>query len=113
LVALSYAELIINLQCAMSARLISSQKLPILENGDRVTREEFERRYHRMPNVKKAELIEGVVYVPSPLRYRQHGLPHSQIMTWLSLPSQWRAGIFSLVGQRSRISLVCVAGRKL
>jgi hypothetical protein len=65
----------------MSARLISSQNLPILENGDRVTREEFERRYHRMPNVKKAELIEGVVYVASPLRYRQHGLPHSQIMT--------------------------------
>jgi len=42
----------------MSARLISSQNLPILENGDRVTREEFERRYHRMPNVKKAELFE-------------------------------------------------------
>jgi hypothetical protein len=35
-VALSYADLIINLQCAMSARLISSQNLPILENGDRV-----------------------------------------------------------------------------
>ena len=61
----------------------TSQKLPILENGDRVNRQEFERRYHQMPNVKKAELIEGTVYVPSPLRYRQHGLPHSQIMTWL------------------------------
>jgi hypothetical protein len=48
----------------MSARLISSQNLPILENGDRVTRDEFERRYHRMPNVKKAELIEGVVNYP-------------------------------------------------
>jgi len=67
----------------MSARLISSQKLPILENGDRVTREEFERRYHQMPNVKKAELIEGIVYGLTPLRYRQHGLPHSQIMIWL------------------------------
>jgi len=53
----------------MSARLISSQNLPILENGDRVTREEFERRYHRMTNMKK---IEGMVYVPSPLRYQQH-----------------------------------------
>jgi len=48
-----------------------------------VTRHEFERRYHHMPNVKKAELIEGVVYVPSPLRYNQHGKPHSQIMIWL------------------------------
>jgi len=69
----------------MSARLISSQNLPILENGDRVTREEFERRYHRMPKVKKAELIEGIVYVASPLRYQKHGQPHSDIMTWLGI----------------------------
>ena len=69
----------------MSARLISSQNLPILENGDRVTREEFERRYHRMPSVKKAELIEGIVYVASPLRYQNHGQPHSDIMTWLGV----------------------------
>jgi Uma2 family endonuclease len=83
LAALSYAELIINLQCAMSARLISSQNLPILENGDRVTREEFERYYHQMPNIKKAELIEGVVYVPSPVRVTRHGRPHSWIIGWL------------------------------
>jgi Uma2 family endonuclease len=38
-----------------------------------------------MPNVKKAELIEGVVYVASPLRYQQHGQPHSDIMTWLGV----------------------------
>jgi hypothetical protein len=67
----------------MSARLISSQNLPILENGDRVTPEEFEQRYHRMPNVKKAELIEGVVYVPSPVRVTRHGRPHSWIIGWL------------------------------
>ena len=35
--------------------------IPRLENGDRVTRPEFERRYHQMPNVKKAELIELIV----------------------------------------------------
>ena len=68
---------------AMSFTSITSHKLPILENGDRVTRDEFERRYHQMPNLKKAELIEGLVYVPSPLRYRQHGFPHSQMMIWL------------------------------
>ncbi len=60
-------------------------KLPRLENGDRVTRDEFERRYQRMPNLKKAELIEGVVYVASPLRYQGHGQPHSDIMTWLGV----------------------------
>jgi Uma2 family endonuclease len=59
--------------------------IPRLENGDRVTRPEFEQRYHQMPNVKKAELIEGVVYVASPLRYNRHGKPHSQIITWLEI----------------------------
>jgi Uma2 family endonuclease len=54
-----------------------------LENGDKLTRKEFERRYHAMPNIKKAELIEGVVYVASPVRAKKHGKPHSQIMTWL------------------------------
>jgi len=41
--------------------------LPPLENGDRLTQVEFERRYHAMPHVKKAELIEGVVYMASPI----------------------------------------------
>jgi Uma2 family endonuclease len=58
--------------------------IPILENGDKLTRAEFERRYHAMPNLKKAELIEGIVYfMASPLRITQHGAPHAQIMTWL------------------------------
>ncbi len=59
--------------------------MPILESGDRLTRNEFERRYQSMPHLKKAELIEGVVYVASPLRYRMHGQPHSDIMTWLGV----------------------------
>jgi hypothetical protein len=42
--------------------------LPLFENGDRLTRAEFERRYEAMPRVKKAELIEGVVYLGPPVR---------------------------------------------
>ncbi|MFM6311242.1 MAG: Uma2 family endonuclease, partial [Dolichospermum sp.] len=57
--------------------------IPPLENGDKLTRHEFERRYHAMPNLKKAELIEGVVYVASPVRAKQHGKPHARIMGWL------------------------------
>ncbi len=58
--------------------------IPILENGDKLTRAEFERRYHAMPNLKKAELIEGIVYfMASPLRITQHGAPHADIMGWL------------------------------
>jgi Uma2 family endonuclease len=56
-----------------------------LENGDRLSRNEFERRYAAMRNLKKAELIEGVVYVPAALRFRSHGQPHGQIMTWLGI----------------------------
>ncbi len=51
---------------------------PALEPGDRLTRAEFERRYAAMPHVKKAELIEGVVYVPSPVRY-DHGTASSML----------------------------------
>ena len=36
-----------------------------------------------MPSVKKAELIEGMVYMPSPLKIETHGEPHAYIMTWL------------------------------
>jgi Uma2 family endonuclease len=56
--------------------------LPPLENGDRLTRAEFERRYGAMPHVKKAELIEGVVYMPSPVS-ASHSRCHGQVVTWL------------------------------
>ncbi len=59
------------------------QTIPPLENGDRLNRYEFERRYNAMPHLKKAELIEGIVYMPAALRFRSHGQPHSCIMTWL------------------------------
>jgi Uma2 family endonuclease len=57
---------------------------PTLENGDHLTRCEFERRYNTMPEVKKAELIERVVYMPSPVRAKSHGQPHGQIIGWLA-----------------------------
>lgn len=57
----------------------------MLEPGDRLSREEFERRYERMPHIKKAELIEGIVYMPSRVRARKHAAPHNQIGTWLGV----------------------------
>lgn len=52
---------------------------PVLESGDRLSRNEFERRYRARPDIKKAELIEGVVYVASPVRIEWHGIPHLAI----------------------------------
>ncbi len=63
--------------------------IPALENGDRLTQAEFERRYGAMPHLKKAELIEGIVYMASPLRITQHGNPHARIITWLG--TYWSA----------------------
>ena len=58
---------------------------PPLYPGDCLSRVEFERRYEAHPEIKKAELIEGVVYMPSPVRLQQHGHPHSNIVTWLGV----------------------------
>ena len=55
----------------------------LLESGDRMTRDEFHRWYLANPRIKKAELIDGVVYVPSPVRLAQHGRPHGLMVTWL------------------------------
>ena len=63
----------------------SATKIPSLESGDRLTRPEFERRYKIMPHLKKAELIEGVVYVPSPVRSASHAQPHGLMITWLGV----------------------------
>ena len=58
---------------------------PPLKHGERLTRDEFERRYEAMPHLKKAELIEGVVYMPSLVRTDIHSAPHARIMTWLGV----------------------------
>ena len=60
-------------------------QVPPLEPGDRLTRVEFERRYDAMPDLKKAELIEGVVHMPSPLRFRRHGKPSRHLSAWLGV----------------------------
>lgn len=69
-------------------------RIPPLENGDCLTRTEFERRYAQDPHIHKAELIEGVVHVASPLRFQYHAEPHSRLHGWLwtyqvSTPLAW------------------------
>jgi Uma2 family endonuclease len=57
--------------------------IPPLRQGDHLSDEEFLRRYEAMPEVKKAELIQGVVYMPSPVSMDEHGGPHFDFNTWL------------------------------
>jgi Uma2 family endonuclease len=63
--------------------LSTSAPIYPLENGDRLSRDEFERRYNAMPGLHKAELIEGIVYLPAALRFKSHGEPHSWLVAWL------------------------------
>ena len=61
------------------------EPIPPLCAGDRLTRPEFERRYSAMPSMKKAELIEGVVYMPSPVSHKSHGRPHFILDGWVCM----------------------------
>ncbi|MGV0024570.1 Uma2 family endonuclease [Phormidesmis priestleyi] len=61
----------------------SANRILPLESGDRLSRQEFERRYQAMLHLKKAELIEGIVYVAAALRFRSHAEPHGNLMGWL------------------------------
>ena len=57
----------------------SSNGVPLLVNGDRMKQPEFHRRYLAYPDYVKFELIGGIVYMASPLRYT-HGR-YSQLLS--------------------------------
>ena len=80
----------------------SSRPLP-LENGGLMHSREFLRRYERLPHVKKAELIEGIVYMGSPVSVRHskpdaQGVLHSRVFPGLQLPVASR-----LVGDTAQV----------
>lgn len=79
--------------------------VPPLENGDCLSRAEFERRYQAHPEIIKAELIEGIVYMASPVRARRHGRPHGRIITWLGLYMEATPGIDLLDNSTLRLDL--------
>jgi len=52
--------------------------VPLLENGEQLTQVEFHRRYAVCTDDFKAELIGGIVHMPSPLR-RPHAAHHAEL----------------------------------
>jgi Uma2 family endonuclease len=78
---------------------------PVLEAGDRLSRDEFERRYARLPHLKKAELIEGIVYMPSPVRARKHAQPHLLLGTWLETYASETPGVEAFDNASVRLDL--------
>ena len=71
----------------------TTETLAVLESGDRLTRAEFHRRYCARPDIPKAELVEGVVYVGSPTRFTVHGRQHGLVVWWLSSYAEMTPGI--------------------
>lgn len=74
------------------AREFELQERPPLESGDWLNRAEFHRRYSMYPEIKKAELIEGIIIVGSPVN-RQHGRPHFQFSTILGVYVAYTPGL--------------------
>jgi len=68
--------------------------IPALTNGDRLTRDEFERRCAAMPADVKAELVDGRVYiVPSPVSHKNHSGPHVRASHWIASYMEFTTGV--------------------
>ena len=78
-----------------AAPAMTLPSIPPLENGDYLSRDEFERRYNAMPKAIKAELIEGRVYMSSPVHRKGHGEPENQISIWLGVYRCFTPGVFA------------------
>ena len=78
--------------------------IPPLENGAHLSAAEFLRRYEAMPEVKKAELISGIVYMGSPVRVDQHGEPDGLIQGWLCNYAIATPGVRHAANSTTRLS---------
>ena len=63
--------------------MIAPVLTPPLREGERLTRDEFMRRWDAMPDLTRAELIDGIVHMPSPVSI-VHGDFHVRLSWWLS-----------------------------
>lgn len=80
---------------AKAAPRPASARLPVLANGDLLHTTEFLRRYDQMPDVKKAELIEGVVFMGSPVSV-SHSQPDGLVILWLATYASRTPGVQAL-----------------
>lgn len=66
--------------------------LPPLEPGDHLDQKTFHARYEAMPEDFRAELIGGIVFMPSPAR-RPHKTRHAKLMLWLGTYEEATPGV--------------------
>ena len=80
-----------------------AKAIPPLENGDRLNAHEFLRRYEAMPELKKAELIQGTVYMPPPVRLTEHAEPDNAMQGWLFHYAAYTPGTKAGAGATARL----------
>lgn len=80
------------------------QRVPPLRAGDQLTREDFLRRWEADPRIKRAELIEGTVYMPSPVS-AEHGGADGHLGAWLGVYHAYTPGTAS-----ERNTTSCIIG---
>jgi Uma2 family endonuclease len=66
--------------------------IPPLVNGDNLSRDEFERLWELHPEIKHAELIDGIVYLEMTVG-RDHATRHSAVIGWLITYAASNAGV--------------------
>ena len=65
---------------------------PVLREGDRLTAEEFLRRWEAMPELKYAELLDGIVFLMASPVSDIHCFAHSDLNGWLWFYAQKTPG---------------------
>ncbi|WP_406698217.1 Uma2 family endonuclease [Singulisphaera sp. Ch08] len=65
---------------------------PLLVEGERLDQSTFHARYEAMPPGTRAELIGGVVFMPSPVG-RAHGHAHANAIIWLGYYAENTPGV--------------------
>ena len=78
-------------------------KIPPLESGDVLSREEFYRRWDVHPEIKKAERINGRVFLEMTVR-RGHARPHAILAAWLGLFASGREHLECLLETTVRLA---------
>ncbi len=80
----------------------SEKDFPLLESGYHLSADEFHARYKQMPESVRAELIEGIVYMASPL-YSPHGDGHFLLTNILSIYEAETPGVTGSIATSVRL----------
>jgi Uma2 family endonuclease len=71
---------------------VQAKALPPLKHGQHLDQPTFHARYEAMPAETRAELVGGVVYMPSPMRL-DHGKLDHPVGAWLGRYEQFTPGV--------------------